>query len=174
MAKIKLDGLEVNTAGELPLPGSLAPEFTLVKSDLSEATLNDFKGIKLILNIFPSVATGVCASSVREFNKRVSGLKDVKVLCISMDLPFEHFRFCNAEQIGQVITLSNFRDGGNFALKYGVRIKDGPFKGLNARAIVTLDEDGKVIYSQLAEDIGNEPDYESAINSLNHLTTSDL
>jgi thiol peroxidase len=170
MAKIKLDGLETNTGGKLPLPGSLAPEFTLVKSDLSEATLNDFIGFKLVLNIFPSVETKVCARSIHEFNKRVAGLENVKVLCISMDLPFEHYRFCNAEQISRVITLSNFRDGGNFALKYGVLIKDGPFKGLNARAIVTVDEDGKVIHSQLVEDIGKEPDYESAIDSLNYLT----
>ncbi|MBR9999013.1 MAG: thiol peroxidase [Cyclobacteriaceae bacterium] len=168
MAKIKLDGVEVNTAGELPQPGSLAPDFTLVKSDLTEATLEDFKGCKLILNIFPSVGTNVCAISVRRFNQMVSSLANVKVLCISQDLPFEHYRFCGSEEIRQVITLSNFRDGGNFALKYGVLLKDGLFKGLNARAIVTVDENGKVIYTQLVDDIGNEPDYEAAIASLNH------
>ena len=169
MAEIKLDGLPVTTAGELPGPGSMAPEFTLVKSDLSEATLDDFKGEKLILNIFPSVATHVCATSVREFNRRVSGMNNVKVLCISHDLPFEHHRFCMTEGLNEVVTLSNFRDGGNFALKYGVLIKDGPFKGLNARAIVTVDENGKVIHSQLVDDIGNEPDYEAAFTSLNQV-----
>lgn len=167
MATIKLDGLDVNTAGKLPSPGSMAPEFTLVKSDLSEATLNDFRGSKLILNIFPSVGTNVCARSVKEFNRLVANLENVKVLCISLDLPFEHFRFCQSERISQVITLSNFRDGGNFALKYGVLIKDGPFKGLNARAILTIDEEGKVIFSQLVEDIGDEPDYNTVIDSLN-------
>jgi thiol peroxidase len=167
MAKIKLDGLDVNTAGKLPSPGSIAPEFTLVKSDLSEATLNDFRGSKLILNIFPSVGANVCARSVKEFNRLVANLENVKVLCISLDLPFEHFRFCQYEKISHVITLSNFRDGGNFALKYGVLIKDGPFKGLNARAILTIDEEGKVIFSKLVEDIGDEPDYNAVIDSLN-------
>ena len=172
MATIKLDGIEVNTAGKLPSPGSIAPEFTLVKSDLSEATLNDFRGSKLILNIFPSVGTNVCALSVKEFNRLVDNLENVNVLCISLDLPFEHYRFCQSEKINRVITLSNFRDGGNFALKYGVLIKDGPFKGLNARAILTLDEEGKVIYSQLVDDIGNEPDYKAAIDSLKKVTPS--
>ena len=166
MGKTKLDGIEVNTAGELPLPGSMAPDFTLIGSDLSETSLDDFKGTKLILNIFPSIETNVCARSLSEFNRRIKGMKDVKVLCISRDLPFAHHRFCSSGGLDQVITLSNFRDGDNFALKYGVLLKDGPFKGLNARAIVTTNELGRVIYSQLVDDIGHEPDYDTAIASV--------
>lgn len=166
MAAVKLDGQEVNTSGELPKIGSLAPDFTLVKSDLTEVSLNDFKGNRLLLNIFPSIETNVCASSVREFNLLASALENVKILCISMDLPFAHFRFCSAEGIQNLITLSNFCDERNFAHKYGVLLKDGPFKGLNARAVIIIDSQGKVIYTQLVEEIGNEPDYQSILTFL--------
>ena len=169
MAKTKLDGLQVHTFGELPPVGSVAPDFTLVKSDLSEVSLSDLRGEKLILNIFPSIETNVCANSLRQFNLLASGLEKVKILCISKDLPFAHYRFCSAEGIQNLITLSNFRDDGNFARKYGVLLDDGAFKGLNARAVVILDESGKVTYTQLVEDIGNEPDYEAVMASLNRL-----
>jgi thiol peroxidase len=166
MVKTKLDGVEVHTSGELPPIGSMAPAFTLVRSDLSEVSLSDFKGDRLILNIFPSIETNVCASSVRQFNLLASRIQNVKILCISRDLPFAHYRFCSAEGISEVITLSNFRDDGHFAQRYGVLLIDGPFKGLNARAIMVLDERGKVVYTQLVDDIGNEPDYDAVMASL--------
>lgn len=163
MAKTKLDGLPVNTSGELPAIGSMAPTFKLVKSDLSEVSLKDFKDERLLMNIFPSIETNVCASSVRQFNLHASELGNVKILCISRDLPFALHRFCGTEGIKNLITLSNFRDGEDFARKYGVLLEDGPFKGLNARAIVIVDRKGYVVYTQLVDDIGKEPDYDAVI-----------
>jgi thiol peroxidase len=166
MAKLSLDGMEVHTFGELPETGTIAPDFTLVKSDLREVSLKDLKGKKLVLNIFPSIETNVCARSVIEFNQIASRLKNVNIICISKDLPFAHHRFCSAEGIDNLITLSNFRDDGDFARKYGVLLEDGAFKGLNARAVIIIDEEGKVNYCQLVDEIGNEPDYEAVLSEL--------
>jgi len=169
MAKIKLDGLPVNTSGELPATGSVAPSFTLVKSDLSEVSLGDFKDQRLLLNIFPSIETRVCASSVRKFNQLAADVENLKILCISKDLPFAHHRFCATEGIQNLITLSNFRDGNGFAKSYGVLLEDGPFKGLNARAVVIIDENRRVVFSELVDDIGKEPDYEAVMKFLKQL-----
>lgn len=169
MAKTKLDGLRVNTSGELPATGSVAPSFTLVSTDLSEVSLEDFKNERLVLNIFPSIETRVCASSVRKFNQFAADFENLKILCISKDLPFAHHRFCAAEGIQNLVTLSNFRDSNGFAKSYGVLLEDGPFKGLNARAVVIIDENGRVVYSELVDDIGNEPDYEAVMQFLKQL-----
>jgi thiol peroxidase len=166
MATVKLDGIEVHTSGELPEKGTIAPGFILVKSDLTELSLSDLHGQRLVLNILPSIETSVCASSVRQFNQLASSMENVKILCISKDLPFAFHRFCIAEGIENVITLSNFRDDGDFAKKYGVLLEDGAFKGLNARAILILDEKGKVVYNELVDDIGNEPDYDAVMKVL--------
>jgi len=160
MAKITLKGNEINTNGELPK--GIAPNFTLVKSDLSEVQLSDFKGKKVILNIFPSLDTAVCASSVRKFNAELNALPNVVVLCISKDLPFAHSRFCEVEGLKNVVSLSEFRDF-NFSTAYGVSIVDGPLKGLMARSVVVIDEAGSVVYSELVPEIVQEPNYEAAL-----------
>jgi thiol peroxidase len=165
MAKITLKGSPINTIGDLPTVGSKAPEFTLVGSDLSTQSLADFKGSKIILNIFPSLDTSVCANSVREFNVKSASLDNVKVLCISKDLPFAHARFCETEGIKNVINLSEFRDT-NFGDKYQVTIADGPLEGIFSRAILIIDEEGRVIYAQQVPEITQEPDYESALNAV--------
>lgn len=165
MATITLKGNPVHTSGDLPANGTQASNFHLVKTDLSAASLEDFKGSKLILNIFPSVDTGVCAASVRHFNQDASALENTKVLCISRDLPFAQNRFCGAEGLDNVVMLSDFATG-DFARQYGVEITDGPMKGLHARAVIALDEDHKVIYSELVPEIGSEPDYESALHAV--------
>lgn len=166
MAKITFHDNPINTVGELPEAGTSAPDFTLVKSDLSEMKLSDLKGKNVVLNIFPSIDTGVCAKSVRKFNEEASALNNTTVLCISADLPFAAGRFCAAEGLENVITLSTFRDNNSFAKQYGVQITDGPLMGLLARAVVTLDTDGKVVYTELVPEIAQEPDYNSAINSI--------
>lgn len=166
MAKITFHDNPINTVGELPETGTSAPDFTLVKSDLSEMKLSDLKGKNVVLNIFPSLDTGVCAKSVRKFNEEASTLNNTTVLCISADLPFAAGRFCAAEGLENVITLSTFRDNNSFAKQYGVQITDGPLMGLLARAVVTLDTDGKVVYTELVPEIAQEPDYNSAINSI--------
>ena len=163
MADITLGGKPAKTNGELPSNGSVAPDFTLIKPDMTEVSLSDFKGKKVILNIFPSVDTGVCSASIRKFNQEAASLDNTVVLCISKDLPFAQKRFCGAEGIEDVITLSAFRDKTTFQEKYGVAILDGAFEGLNARAVVVVGEDGNVKYTQLVPEIGQEPDYESAI-----------
>lgn len=163
MAKITLKGTPINTKGNLPAIGSKAPDFTLVGTDLSTKSLSDFLGTKVILNIFPSLDTGVCASSVRKFNIESSSLNNVKVICISKDLPFAHGRFCETEGIKNVINLSEFRDT-EFGDNYNVTIIDGPMEGLFSRSIVVIDEQGKVIYNQQVPEITQEPDYESALN----------
>lgn len=163
MAKITLGGNPCTTSGDLPVVGSSAPNFKLVKADMSEASLSDFKGKKVILNIFPSVDTSVCATSIRKFNKEASSFDNAVVLCISKDLPFAAKRFCGAEGLENVITLSNFRDGNAFGKAYGVEIIDGGFQGLNARAVVVIDETGRVAYTELVPEIGHEPNYEAAL-----------
>lgn len=165
MAKITFKGNPVSTGGDLPGVGSQAPDFSLVKTDLSELKLSDLKGKNVVLNIFPSIDTGVCAASVRRFNKEAGSLNNTTVLCISADLPFAAGRFCGAEGLENVVTLSTFRDS-SFADKYGVLMTDGPLKGLSARAVVIVNPEGKVVYNELVPEIAQEPDYESAINSI--------
>lgn len=165
MAKITLKGNPVNTAGNLPAKGSQAPDFNLVKSDLGSLSLSELKGKKVILNIFPSLDTSVCATSVRKFNQLAAGKSNVKVLAISKDLPFAHGRFCSTEGIENVITLSGFRDS-SFGKAYGLVITDGPLAGLYSRCIVVVDENGKVLYNQQVPEITQEPDYDAALASL--------
>jgi thiol peroxidase len=164
MATTKLGENTVHTIGNLPSIGSKAPDFTLTSLDLKEVTLNHFAGKKIVLNIFPSVDTGVCAASVREFNKRAASLQNTVVLCISKDLPFAMNRFCAAEGINNVVSLSDFRN--HFSEKYGVRLIDGAFAGLAARAVVVINETGNIVYTELVPQIGQEPDYEKALSAL--------
>lgn len=165
MANITLGGNPIKTSGELPQNGTVAPEFTLIKTDLSPASLADFKGSKLVLNIFPSIDTGTCATSVRKFNEQAASLENTKVLCISRDLPFAQKRFCGAEGLDNVITLSDFKDGA-FGNNYGLTITDGPLAGLHSRAVVVLDENGNVKYTEQVSEIADEPNYENALAAL--------
>ncbi|MBE0649396.1 MAG: thiol peroxidase [Bacteroidales bacterium] len=165
MSKITLKGNPVNTLGNLPEKGTQAPEFNLVKQDLSVAKLSDFKGQKVVLNIFPSLDTATCAMSVRRFNAEASGLDNTVVLCISKDLPFAQARFCGAEGLDKVITLSDFRNG-SFGKDYQLEIADGPLAGLESRVVIIVDEKGKVVYTQQVPEIVNEPDYEAALAAL--------
>ena len=165
MANITLGGNPVTTSGELPQTGTQATDFKLVKTDLSTVSLADFKGTKLVLNIFPSVDTGTCAASVRKFNEKAGDLENTKVLCISRDLPFAQNRFCGAEGLENVISLSDFRDG-NFGKNYGLTITNGPLEGLLSRVIVVIDENGTVKYTEQVADIKDEPNYESALAAL--------
>lgn len=164
MAHITLAGNPVETFGNLPAIGSQAPDFHLVKGDLSELSLENLKGKKVILNIFPSLDTEVCAASVRRFNVEAAKRPDTVVVCVSMDLPFAMGRFCTANGIENVIPASAFRS--DFGELYGVRIENGPLKGLLARSVVTIDAAGKVVYTQLVSEITTEPDYESALRSI--------
>ena len=164
MAKITFKGTPIQTCGELPAKGTVAPDFTLVKQDLSETVLADYKGKNLVLNIFPSIDTGVCAMSVRQFNEKAAGLKNSVVLCVSMDLPFAQSRFCGAEGIKNVTTASVFRSA--FGDHYGVTIADGPLAGLLARAVVVIDASGKVVYTELVPEIAQEPDYTAALAAI--------
>ncbi len=166
MADIKLKGNSIKTSGNLPKVGETAKDFTLTKTDLSQASLSDFKGSKVVLNIFPSIDTGVCAASVRKFNEEASGLDNTKVLCISRDLPFAHARFCAAEGLENVIPLSDFATG-SFGQDYGLEIENGPMAHLHSRAVIVLDENGKVIYTEQVPEITEEPDYKAALESLN-------
>lgn len=159
MATTKFKGTEVNTNGALPIVGSQAPEFTLVGGGLQEIHLADYKGKRVLLNIFPSLDTGTCATSVRKFNKWVSEKDNVVVICVSKDLPFAQSRFCGAEGLENVITASDFRYN-NFATDYGILLTDGPLKGLMARSVVAIDENGKVLYTELVSEIVEEPTYE--------------
>ncbi len=165
MAKITLQDKPCNTYGDLPKPGTTAPTFTFVKTDLSEIKMEDLKGKKIILNIFPSIDTPVCAASVRKFNDAASKTKNTIILCISKDLPFAHARFCGAEGIKNVEPVSDFRNG-EFAQKYGAGIVDGPLAGLLARSIVIINEKGQIIYNELVSETTSEPDYESALNNV--------
>lgn len=162
MASITFKGSEIHTSGNLPSVGKKAPEFQLTAADLSSKSLSDFLGKKVVLNIFPSIDTGVCAQSVRKFNEEASKLDNTTVLCISKDLPFAQGRFCGAEGLSEVITLSEFKDE-NFSNAYQVKITDGPLEGLMSRAVVVIDEIGNVVYTEQVPEIGQEPDYESAI-----------
>jgi len=164
MAKITFQGSPINTLGELPATGGAAPDFTLVKQDLSETILADYSGQRLVLNIFPSIDTGVCATSVRTFNEKAAGLENTTVLCVSADLPFAQGRFCGAEGIESVVTASTFRAA--FGDHYGATIADGPLAGLLSRAVVVIDEAGKVIYTEQVPEIAQEPDYDAALNAL--------
>lgn len=165
MATVKLKGNPVNTFGELPVVGSKAPAFELVKSDLSTLKNEDLTGKKVILNIFPSLDTSVCAASVRRFNMEAAKLPGTVVVCVSKDLPFAHSRFCVTEGIENVVSASEFRSN-NFGKSYGVMITDGPLRGLMARSVVVLDEQGTVIYHELVPEITQEPDYDSALANL--------
>ena len=165
MAVVTLGGNPVKTSGELPIIGSKAPEFKLIKNDLSIATLSDYKGRKLILNIFPSVDTGTCAASVRKFNESASSLNNTTVLCISRDLPFAQKRFCGAEGLENVETLSDFNTG-NFGKEYGLEITEGVFTGLHSRVVLILDENGIVKYAEQVPEIADEPNYDAALASL--------
>ena len=165
MASITLGGNPVITSGELPNVGSKAPEFELIKTDLSIATLADFLGSKLVLNIFPSVDTGTCAASVRKFNENASQLENTKVLCISRDLPFAQKRFCGAEGLENVINLSDFKSG-SFGKDFGLEIMDSVLAGLHSRVVIVLDENGIVQYAEQVAEIADEPNYESALAAL--------
>lgn len=165
MASITLKGNPINTSGDLPTVGSAAPDFVLTKSDLSDVSLKDFAGKKIILNIFPSIDTGVCATSVKKFNSEVSKLDNTVVLCASCDLPFAHSRFCGAEGLEDVISVSELRNK-DFGKDYGMRIVDGPLAGVTGRAIVVIDENGKVTYTELVPEITQEPNYDAAIAAL--------
>ncbi|WP_299063267.1 thiol peroxidase [uncultured Polaribacter sp.] len=165
MANITLKGNAINTIGNLPKTETKAPDFKLTAVDLSHKSLSDFAGKKVILNIFPSVDTGTCATSVREFNKKASGLENTVVLCISKDLPFAQARFCGAEGIENVVMLSDFADG-NFGKSYQLDIADGPLANLHSRAIVIVDENGNVAYTEQVSEIVDEPNYTNALNAL--------
>ena len=165
MTTTKLAGNPVRLAGEFPGKEKSVKNFTAVKQDLSEFSLEDFQGKRKILNIFPSIDTDVCATSVRTFNKKASELTNTKVICLSFDLPFSHKRFCGAEGIENVITGSLFRNP-DFANDYGLLVEDGPLKGLTARAVIVLDENYKILHAELVDDITHEPDYDAALAAL--------
>lgn len=165
MAKITLQGNKIHTNDDLPKTGKKAPDFNLVNKDLQDVSLGDYKGRKLLLNIVPSLDTGVCATSTRKFNELVANRDDVTVLIVSADLPFAQSRFCAAENVDKVVTLSMMRDR-KFAKDYGVLIEDGPLAGITARAVVVVDDNGKVAYTELVPEITQEPDYDKAIAAL--------
>jgi thiol peroxidase len=169
MATVTLQGNTFNTSGELPAVGSAAPDFHLVDGKLNDVHLADYSGKKLILNIVPSLDTPTCAISTRAFNEKAGGRDDVLVLVVSADLPFASGRFCTAEGIENVAPLSMMRTRGftrGFAKDYGVLMTDGPLAGITARAVVVISEDGKVLYTQLVPEIGDEPDYDAALAAL--------
>lgn len=168
MASITHKGNPVKTIGNLPNIGSKAPDFKLTKTDLSEVSLNDFKDKKIVLNIFPSIDTGICAMSVRQFNAKAQSVKNTVILCISMDLPYAHKRFCGVEGLNEVIPLSVFRSPG-FGKNYGVIMLDGLMSGLLSRAVVVLDENRNVVYTEQVPEIVQEPDYDKAFAALKQL-----
>jgi thiol peroxidase len=165
MSQVTLKGKQITTYGHLPEKGEKAPHFELLKSDMTIATLQDFKGKRVIMNIFPSIDTGVCANSVRNFNEKVSEMDNVVVLNISRDLPFAQQRFISDERLNNVSNLSDFRER-NFGKDYGVEMLDGPWEGLLARAVVVLDENGKILHTEQVKNIDNEPDYLEALKPL--------
>jgi len=165
MANITLKGNDFKTIGNLPELGSKAPDFSLIAGDLSLKSLSDYSGKNIILNIFPSIDTGTCASSVREFNKKSTDLENTVVLCISRDLPFAQARFCGAEGIDNVITLSDFAKG-SFGKNYGLTIENGPLAHLHSRAIVIINAEGNIIYTEQVTEIADEPNYEAALKAL--------
>lgn len=165
MAIVTLKGSIINTLGSLPKKGSKAPEFQLTKNDLSRVTLADYAGSRVVLNVFPSVDTGTCAQSVRQFNTEAAELDNTIVLCVSKDLPFAQARFCGAEGIANVEMLSDFKDG-NFGKSYQLEFTDGPLAPLHSRAVVVVDEAGTVLYSEQVPEIVDEPNYKAALESL--------
>lgn len=165
MATVTLKGNEIHTLGNLPEKGSKAPDFELTKNDLSTVKLSDYKGSRLVLNIFPSVDTGTCAQSVRQFNQEAAELENTIVLCVSKDLPFAQARFCGAEGIENVEMLSDFRDG-NFGKGYNLDFTDGPLAPLHSRAVVVLDENGNILYTEQVSEIVDEPNYKAALEAL--------
>ena len=162
MAAITLGGNPIHTTGELPTVGTKLADFTLVQTDLSIATMANFSGKKLVLNIFPSVDTGTCAASVRKFNESASALENTTVLCISRDLPFAQKRFCGAEGLDNVVNLSDFVTG-SFGKANGLEITDGPLAGLHSRVIIVVDENGTITHTEQVTEIANEPNYEAAL-----------
>lgn len=164
MATTAFKGSPVHTVGDLPGVGDVAPRFELTDTSLGDVTTAELAGSRVVLNIFPSVDTGVCAASVRRFNELAASLEDTKVVCVSADLPFALGRFCGAEGIDNVAAASSFRS--DFGTAYGVTMTDGPLRGLLARSVVVLDGDGKVVYTQLVPEITQEPDYDAAIAAL--------
>ena len=165
MAEITLGGNPIHTLGELPAVGTKAPDFSLTANDLSVKSLADFSGKKVVLNIFPSIDTSTCATSVRTFNEKVSSLDNAVVVCVSRDLPFAQSRFCGAEGLENVITLSDFANG-SFGKDYALEITDGPLANLHSRAIVVIDENGVIAHTEQVGEIADEPNYEVAISSL--------
>ncbi len=165
MGNVLLKGQPVTTSGSIPKVGDKAKDFSLVKTDLSRASLADFAGSRLVLNIFPSIDTGTCAASVRQFNKLASDLSNTKVLCIARDLPFAMKRFCGAEGIENVISLSDFATG-QFGKDYGLEITSGPLSNLHSRVVIVLDENGVVKHAEQVADIVNEPDYHPSFYNL--------
>ncbi|MGB3150533.1 MAG: thiol peroxidase [Maribacter sp.] len=165
MATVTLKGNTIHTLGSLPSNGSKAPEFTLTKNDLSTVKLSDYEGSRVVLNIFPSIDTGTCAQSVRQFNQEAAELDNTIVLCISKDLPFAQARFCGAEGIDNVELLSDFRDG-NFGKAYNLEFTDGPLAPLHSRAVVVLNEKGEVLYSEQVAETIDEPNYKGALEAL--------
>ena len=165
MAVTKLGPNDANLIGDLPAVGSSAADFILTATNMKDVSLKDFAGKNVVLNIFPSVDTSTCATSVREFNKRVAALDNTVILCISKDLPFAQKRFCGAEGIDKALTLSDFRNRG-FGKSYGVELTSSSFAGLFARAVVVIDATGKVKYTELVPQIGQEPNYEAALKAI--------
>lgn len=165
MAQITLKGSPIHTSGDLPKVGSAAPAYTLVRTDLSEVTPKELAGQRVVLNIFPSLDTPTCAASVRKFNARANEKPNTTVLCVSADLPFAQKRFCGAEGLDNVVPASTFR-AADFGQAYGVTLTDGPLKGLLARAVVVVDEAGKVVHTELVPEIAQEPDYNAALAAL--------
>ena len=165
MATITFKGSAVNTNGQPPKIGDAAPDFLVVENDLTDLLLDELKGRKVILNIFPSLDTGVCAMSVRKFNEMAAQVPNVTILCVSKDLPFAQARFCGAEGIQNVKTVSTFRCDC-FEKRYGLLMTDGPLRGLLARAVIILNEEGKVIYTELVPEIAQEPNYEAALTAV--------
>ena len=165
MAQITLQGNAIETVGNLPAQGAAAPTFTLVKTDLSDVSLNDFSGKKVVLNIFPSIDTAVCAASVRRFNEIASQNENTVVLCVSADLPFAHQRFCEVDGLDNVVPVSVFRSPA-FGNDYGVTISTGPIAGLLSRAVVVVNEDGNIAYAEQVPEITEEPNYDAALAAL--------
>lgn len=161
---VMMGGKPITTFAKLPEVGSVAPDFTLADMEMNDQSLADFKGKYVVLNIFPSVDTGVCSASVRKFNENAANLPNAVVLCISKDLPFAQKRFCGAEGIKNVVMLSDYRS--DFGEKYGVEITDSPMKGLLSRAVVVIDPDGKIVYEEQVADISKEPNYDAAMKAV--------
>jgi len=165
MATVTLKGNPIHTSGSLPKVGTKAPDFELAAADLSNKKLSDYKGSRVIMNIFHSIDTGTCAASVRQFNQEASNLKNTKILCVSKDLPFAMSRFCIAEGIDNIEVLSDFRDG-NFGESYNLTYVDGPIRGLLARSIIVIDENGKILHTEQVNEVVEEPNYKAALEVL--------